>query len=96
MSLMMNGPKPGDESYENYVSEKEEILASLRRRAHMMTVSALLRQRGCEHHESDLDGSEHGDSRQCGLEERHMCGPRDHGVLTSFAVCRMHSTPSRA
>ncbi len=41
MSLMMNGPKSGDESYEQYVSEKKEILASLRRRAHMMTVSAL-------------------------------------------------------
>jgi len=40
MSLMMNGPKSGDESYEQYVSEKKEILASLRRRAHMMTVSA--------------------------------------------------------
>ena len=39
MSLMVNGPKQGDESYEQYVSEKKEILASLRRRAHMMTVS---------------------------------------------------------
>ena len=38
MSLMVNGPKPGDESYDQYVSEKKEILASLRRRAHMMTV----------------------------------------------------------
>ena len=38
MSLMVNGPKPGDESYDQYVAEKKEILASLRRRAHMMTV----------------------------------------------------------
>ena len=40
MSLMVNGPQPGDESYEQYVAEKKEILASLRRRAHMMTVHA--------------------------------------------------------
>jgi glutamate--glyoxylate aminotransferase len=37
MSLMMNPPQPGDESYEQYQREREEILASLRRRAHMMT-----------------------------------------------------------
>ena len=41
MSLMMNGPKQGDESYDQYVAEKQEILASLRRRAHMMTVNLL-------------------------------------------------------
>jgi hypothetical protein len=40
MSLMVNGPQPGDESYDQYVAEKKEILASLRRRAHMMTVHA--------------------------------------------------------
>lgn len=37
MSLMVNPPKPGDESYPLYQQEMEEGLASLRRRAHMMT-----------------------------------------------------------
>ena len=52
MSLMMNGPQPGDESYEQYVSEKKEILASLRRRAHMMTVSPRW-ERVCKQQEAD-------------------------------------------
>jgi len=37
MSLMMNPPQPGDASYDQFVAEKAEILASLRRRAHIMT-----------------------------------------------------------
>lgn len=37
MSLMVNPPKPGDESYESYQKEASEGLASLRRRAHVMT-----------------------------------------------------------
>eukprot|EP01024_Parvocaulis_polyphysoides_P064103 TRINITY_DN7435_c0_g1_i2.p1 TRINITY_DN7435_c0_g1~~TRINITY_DN7435_c0_g1_i2.p1 ORF type:complete len:546 (-),score=69.98 TRINITY_DN7435_c0_g1_i2:270-1826(-) len=37
MALMVNPPKPGDISYEQYMAEKGECLASLRRRAHMMT-----------------------------------------------------------
>lgn len=37
MSLMMNPPQPGEESYEQFTEEKAEILASLRRRAHIMT-----------------------------------------------------------
>ncbi|KAL4538658.1 hypothetical protein Ndes2526B_g03050 [Nannochloris sp. 'desiccata'] len=37
MSLMVNPPQPGDESYEQFNSEMTEGLASLRRRAHIMT-----------------------------------------------------------
>lgn len=37
MSLMVDPPKEGDESYEQWKSEKAKILASLRKRAHMMT-----------------------------------------------------------
>lgn len=37
MSLMVNPPKPGDESYELWKKEHDEGLASLRRRAHAMT-----------------------------------------------------------
>lgn len=37
MQLMMDGPKEGDESYESFKAERAEGLASLRRRAHMMT-----------------------------------------------------------
>eukprot|EP00890_Picochlorum_soloecismus_P003603 jgi/Picsp_1/4243/NSC_01752-R1_alanine aminotransferase len=37
MSLMANPPKPGDESYESYQKEMDEGLASLTRRAHVMT-----------------------------------------------------------
>lgn len=37
MALMCNPPKPGDESYESYTKEMENGLASLRRRAHLMT-----------------------------------------------------------
>lgn len=37
MSLMMNPPQPGDESYELFANERADTLASLRRRAHMMT-----------------------------------------------------------
>ncbi|GAB4818926.1 hypothetical protein N2152v2_005972 [Parachlorella kessleri] len=37
MALMVNPPKPGDESYEQYARERDECTASLRRRAHMMT-----------------------------------------------------------
>lgn len=37
MSLLVNPPKEGDESYESYRKEKEAELASLRRRAHMVT-----------------------------------------------------------
>jgi len=35
--LLVNQPKPGDESYESHEKEKEAELASLRRRAHMVT-----------------------------------------------------------
>jgi glutamate--glyoxylate aminotransferase len=34
---MVNPPKPGDESYEQYNKERNAELASLRRRAHMIT-----------------------------------------------------------
>jgi glutamate--glyoxylate aminotransferase len=37
MSLMVNPPKPGDESYDTYNKEMTEGLASLTRRAHVMT-----------------------------------------------------------
>lgn len=37
MSLMVNPPKPGDYSYKQWAAERAEILASLRRRAHVMT-----------------------------------------------------------
>jgi glutamate--glyoxylate aminotransferase len=37
MSMMVNPPRPGDESYPAYAAEMEEGLASLRRRAHRMT-----------------------------------------------------------
>lgn len=37
VSLMVNPPKPGDTSYELYIKETAEQLASLRRRAHVVT-----------------------------------------------------------
>jgi aspartate/methionine/tyrosine aminotransferase len=37
ISCLVNPPKPGDESYEQYNRERTEELASLRRRAHMVT-----------------------------------------------------------
>ena len=37
MSLMVNPPQPGDESYEQYNKEMTEGLESLKRRAHIMT-----------------------------------------------------------
>ncbi len=37
LSCLVNPPKPGDESYEQYVDERASELASLRRRAHMVT-----------------------------------------------------------
>uniref|UniRef100_A0A7R9Z8F2 Aminotransferase class I/classII large domain-containing protein n=1 Tax=Chlamydomonas euryale TaxID=1486919 RepID=A0A7R9Z8F2_9CHLO len=37
LSVMLNPPQPGDESYEQYNSERTAELASLRRRAHMVT-----------------------------------------------------------
>lgn len=37
MSCLVNPPKPGDESYEQFEKEKAAELASLRRRAHMVT-----------------------------------------------------------
>lgn len=37
MSLMVNPPQPGDESYEQYNKEMTEGLESLKRRAHVMT-----------------------------------------------------------
>ena len=37
MSLMVNPPKEGDESYQQYTDERAATLASLRRRAHTMT-----------------------------------------------------------
>jgi glutamate--glyoxylate aminotransferase len=37
MSLMVNPPKPGMPSYEQFRAEKDEILSTLRERAHIMT-----------------------------------------------------------
>jgi aspartate/methionine/tyrosine aminotransferase len=37
MSCLLNPPRPGDQSYELFVSEKEAELASLRRRAAMVS-----------------------------------------------------------
>ncbi|KAL6547376.1 Glutamate--glyoxylate aminotransferase 2 [Orobanche minor] len=37
MGLMVNPPKPGDMSYERYITESKGILESLRRRARLMT-----------------------------------------------------------
>lgn len=37
LACMVTPPKPGDESYEQYMSEKQGIIQSLRRRARMMT-----------------------------------------------------------
>jgi len=37
MSLMVNPPKPGQQSYESHAAEKKGILDSLRERAHIMT-----------------------------------------------------------
>lgn len=37
LSLSLNGPKPGDESYEQHQKERKDIIASLRRRSHIMT-----------------------------------------------------------
>lgn len=37
LSIMVNPPKPGDESYEQYWQERNAEIASLRRRAHMVT-----------------------------------------------------------
>jgi len=37
MSLMVNPPKDGDLSYPDYIKERRGTIASLRRRAHMMT-----------------------------------------------------------
>ena len=37
MSLLVNPPKPGDASYASHRKEIEDELASLRRRAHMVT-----------------------------------------------------------
>lgn len=37
MSLMTNTPKEGDPSFELYKKERADIIASLRRRAHIMT-----------------------------------------------------------
>lgn len=37
MSLMMHPPQPGDESYPLFAKEQADTLASLRRRARMMT-----------------------------------------------------------
>jgi len=37
MGLMVNPPAPGTPSYEGYMKEKNEVLASMRRRAHIMT-----------------------------------------------------------
>ena len=39
MSLMANPPKPGEASYESYKKEMDDGLASLTRRAHVMTYS---------------------------------------------------------
>ena len=37
LGLMLQGPKPGDESYAQYTREKQELLDSLRRRARAIT-----------------------------------------------------------
>lgn len=37
LSCMINPPKPGDQSYEQFTSERAAEIASLRRRAHMVT-----------------------------------------------------------
>lgn len=37
MSLMVDPPRPGDESYERYVQERDDQLASLKRRAQRLT-----------------------------------------------------------
>ncbi|KAG0612620.1 hypothetical protein M758_6G041900 [Ceratodon purpureus] len=37
MSLVMNPPKPGDESYEQFAEERDSILSSLARRAKVLT-----------------------------------------------------------
>ncbi|KAG1680369.1 hypothetical protein FOA52_015460 [Chlamydomonas sp. UWO 241] len=37
LSIMLNPPKPGDESHDQYMAEKAAELTSLRRRAHMVT-----------------------------------------------------------
>lgn len=37
LSIMVNPPKPGDESHEQYWQERNAEIASLRRRAHMVT-----------------------------------------------------------
>lgn len=37
MSILMNPPKPGDESYETWATERGSELSSLRRRAQMVT-----------------------------------------------------------
>ncbi|KAG6547472.1 hypothetical protein Mapa_010920 [Marchantia paleacea] len=37
MSLVMNPPKPGDESYDNFMKERDGILSSLARRAQLLT-----------------------------------------------------------
>lgn len=39
MALMLNPPKPGDESYEMYQKERQDELASLKRRAEMITAA---------------------------------------------------------
>ena len=36
-SLFVNPPRAGDESYESYWRERREIIASMRRRAHIIT-----------------------------------------------------------
>ena len=37
MSLVINPPKPGDESYESYIKERKDELGSMRRRAAMVS-----------------------------------------------------------
>ena len=37
IGLMCNEPQPGSESYDGFAKEKEDLSASLRRKAHMMT-----------------------------------------------------------
>ena len=37
IGLMCNEPRPGSESYDGFAKEKEDLSASLRRKAHMMT-----------------------------------------------------------
>jgi len=39
VDVMVNPPKPGDESYEQYKKEKEAILSSLKRRAQLLTTA---------------------------------------------------------